>query len=84
MLPGHRALCYYLWNAGKEGLGERCLHGTARVCHMHLWTKTRNLQSTISLVFMAVVSRSAIRDDPDAGSRSTIHDPKIVTSLLVY
>jgi len=83
MLPGHSALYYYLWNGGKVGLGQRCLHGIAPVCPMYLWTKTRNLQSTISLVFMAVVSRSAIHDDPGAGSWFTIHDPKIVTSLIV-
>jgi len=83
MLPGHRAMYYYLWNAGKEGLSERCLHGTSGICHMYLWTKTRNLQSTLSLVFMAVVLRSAIHDDPGDGSRFTKHDPNIVTSLVL-
>ena len=55
--------------------------GQLHLSRMYLWATTRNLRSTISFVFIAVVWRSAIPDDPDAGSRSTIRDPKIVTSL---
>jgi len=55
---------------GNEDLGERCVHGTEFAVN----NIVRSYDSK---------SRFAIHDDPGAGSRSTIRDPKIVTSLTM-
>jgi len=85
MLPGHRALYYYLWNAGKEALGERCLHGTAGVCHMYLWTKTRNLQSQYRWFYGSGIT---ICDPWRSGCRIAIHDTRSencnITNTYIY
>jgi len=73
MWPRHRALRYYLTSAstGNEDLGKRCLLGT-EICSQ---------QSQQCGSFCGSESRFAIHDDP--GSRSTIRDPKMVTSLKI-
>lgn len=59
---------------------------SSRVSHAYLWAKTRNLQSAIWFLFIAVVLPYAIPDHPGARSRSTIHDPKInnITMYFAY
>jgi len=76
MLPGHRALYYLLFMERRQRWPGR--KGWDSPCMSHVFVD-QNEEFAVN----NIVGFYGDHDDPGAGIRFTIHDPKIVTSLIL-